>query len=350
MKQSRELIFPSPGIQPISRVPIAGFTILEVLVSTLVLVFLVVLLAGITDRLSDIWKRTTGSITQWQSARSGFEAMNRRISQATLNTTWAYYDGPNGTGNLTTSNPKSYGRSSALHFISGPASILMSSVPDTTSQAIFFQAPLGRTTDASVRGLPQILNACGYFVQFNDSVSFRPPGALLQSIPGRKRFRLMEWTQDSSELTVQSSTGNTWFQNSNSQARPMAENVIALIIRAKFSRFDTTDENLLAPEYRYDSRESRAFSGGGISGNTLHQLPPVLQLTMVAIDERSAARLEQQNGGAFPTGLFAGAPFMLASEYKKNMETLEANLVAARLDYRVFSATILIRGAKWSGD
>jgi len=328
----------------------AGFTILEVLVSTLVLAFLVVLLAGITDRLSDIWKKTAGSIVQWQSARSGFEAMNRRISQATLNTTWAYYDGPNGTGNLTSSDPISYGRSSALHFLSGPASVLIPSVPDTTTQVIFFQAPLGRTTETAVRGLPQILNACGYFVQFNDSLSFRPPGALPQSIPGRKRFRLMEWTQDSSELTVQSSAGNAWLQSAGSRARPMAENVIALIIRAKFSRFDTSDENVLAPAYRYNSRESRAFSGGGISGNTLHQLPPVLQLTMVAIDERSAVRLEQQNGNAVPAGLFTGAPFTLASAYQSDMERLEANLVAARLDYRIFSATILIRGAKWNGD
>ena len=327
-----------------------GFTILELLVSTVVLVFLVVLLTGITGRMSDIWKRTTGSILQWQSARSGFEAMNRRITQATLNTTWAYYDGANGTGNLTTSDPKSYGRSSSLHFVAGPAEDLIPSVPDTTTQAIFFQAPMGRTTETAVRGLPQILNACGFFVQYNDSVNFRPSAALLDSIPGRKRFRLMEWTQDSSGLTVQASAGNAWFQSAGTQARPLAENVIALIILPRFSRMDTSADNLLAPDYLYDSRENRSFSGGGISGNSLHQLPPLLQVTMVAIDERSAIRLEQQAGAGVPTGIFDGAPFAVASEFDSNMVRLEENLASAKLNYRVFSSTILIRGAKWNGD
>lgn len=325
-----------------------GFTVLEVLVSTVILAMIVVLLATITDRMSDIWRRTTGSIIQWQSARTGFEAMNRRISQATLNTTWAYYDGERGTGNLTTTDPKSYGRASDLHFLSGPAATLIPGIPNTTTQAIFFQAPLGRSSADETRGLPQILNGCGFFVQLNDSADFRPAAPILQSIPGTRRFRLMEAIQDSSQLAVSATPGSDWVEAIAGDARPLAENVIALIIQPRYSRFDTSDSSLLAPNYLYDSRESREFSSPDISGNTLHQLPPLLQISMVAIDERSATRLE--SGGLGASDLFDGAPFTDSSDYADDMRRLEDNLKGAGLNYRVFSSTIIVRGAKWSGD
>ena len=337
-----------PGQRPTAR----AFTILELMVSMAILGLLVLLLTSISNNVAKLWKDTAGNIAEWRGARTAFEAMNRKLSQATLNTTWAYFDS---SGVITSSDPSKYGRYSELEFVTGPARTL-TGLANTTSQAVFFQAPLGQTTNTSLRGLPNLLNSCGYFVQFNSDASFRPSLAIFGGVREKWRFRLMELIDPSESSCIYSfpppTTNYTWFRSpiNTGRARPLAENVVALILLPKLSAFDDTGTgSLIAPGYGYDSRTSFSFSSGGVPGNTLHQLPPLLLVSMVVLDERSAQRLEAQSGSSQPD-LFAGAPFTQASQYQADLSQLEKNLLAQNLRYRIFSTVVPIRGAKWSPD
>jgi len=348
-----------------------AFTLVELLVSMAIFVVLVLVVFSMTDQVGRAWRGTTGSIEQWQSARAGFESMTRRISQATLNTTWAYFTGPNGTGGLTMSDPRSYGRYSELHFIAdradallgGPGSPLSGALSAATS-ALFFQAPLGQTGEP--HPLPHLLNSCGFYIAFNSDTDFLPKKSLFSRVTPRRRFRLMELVVPSEKMTVYASsdpaapgyeTNYDWFQEPirTGFARPLADNVVALFILPHFSRFDTSSGALLAPHYRYNSRSFYAFSDPdtGIHGNTLHQLPPLLEVTMVAIDEGSAVRLDEHFRGqadAMTEAIFRDAAFTNAASFKDDLRQLEANLRRERMTYRVYTSVIGIRGAKWSGD
>lgn len=333
-----------------------AFTLLELMVSMAVLAVLMLLLFSITSNVAKLWKETTGSISEWQSARNGFESMVRRISQATLDTTWAYFDGPNGSGGLTTTTPVSYGRHSDLHFVSGPASFLLKDcLTNVTSQAVFFQSPLGNTGNAALNGLPQLLNTCGFYVQFNNDADFRPGLPIFQNLPGKWRYRLMEVVEPSENLGVYASKTAldfSWFRNAitNGSVKPLADNVLALFILPRFSRFDSDQGSLLAPDYLYNSRQAKPFSSDVVKGNTLHQLPPLVQVVMVVTNENSAIRLRQQNGDQQIPDLFANAPFTDSSKYDDDIKKLEETLQGLGIRYRIFSSIISIRGAKWSGD
>lgn len=330
---------------------VRSFTLLEILVSLAVLAMVMVLLLNLVGKVTSLWRGSVGSIAQWQGARRGFEAMTRQISQATLNTTWAYFDA---SGNLTSSDPVSYGRYSDLHFVSGPASTVLPGIPQTVSQAVFFQAPLGRASDASLRGLPNLLNVCGFFVQFNGSAAFAPDAEVFSRVRNKFRFRLMQVNESAEGMSVFATQGPTnfsWITKpvASGAARPLAENVIALFLLPRFSRLDTSGQAILAPEFYYNSRRRFEFSDESVTGNTLHQLPPLIQVTMVAIDESSAIRLEEQYGSAMPPLIPTGL-FDQAADFDADLESFEDHLTSLGLRHRTFTSVVAIRAAKWSGD
>src|SRR5450432_647945 len=147
----------------------SGFTLVELLLSTAVISLLCLVLVQITGATANTWRYTSNKIEQFQAARSGFESMTRKISQATLNTYWDY-DSPTA---LTSSTgaPAKYIRQSDLRFICGPtasgtAQLVPAPARSFPTQGIFFHAPLGfvdRTT-SNYRGLENLLNIWGYFV------------------------------------------------------------------------------------------------------------------------------------------------------------------------------------------
>lgn len=115
----------------------SGFTLLEMMLATAVLALLLTLVfqvIGLTQRATSL---VTGQLQAFQEARIGFETLNRKLRQATLNTYWDY-DNP--------ANPTRYQRSSELQFLSGPtgtpffAGLFGNHHP---SHALFFAAPLG---------------------------------------------------------------------------------------------------------------------------------------------------------------------------------------------------------------
>jgi uncharacterized protein (TIGR02599 family) len=121
----------------------------------------------------------------------------------------------------------------------------------------------------------------------------------------------------------------------------LAENVIALILMPKLSSDDDASGAQLAPNYLYDTTTSQADE----KINSKNQLPPVMQLTMVSLDENSARRLEN---GSTPPDLGLNGLFTDASKYNDDLRLLEKTLSDKNLSYRVFTTSIKMREAKWS--
>lgn len=378
---------------------VAGFSMVELLVATGILSLIMVLTLQITSSTNSVWQRARSRIDTFQEARAAFESLTRNLSQAMLNPYWDYVDaqGKPRDPALTSFVPTQYVRQSELHFISGQAKDLLKSVNGSNGQplessthCIFLQAPLG-VSEAATSGtgtatpLPALLNVSGYFIEFGDDAKFRP--RFLEQgkrTPLRNRYRLMEMSQPSEALSVYQwvslaskspvlnpATLRKWFVDplnedatatSTSGAtgarrvkRPLAENIVALIIQPKRSANDgdpTAAE--LAPKYAYDSRAYQATPGNALAKLTRNQLPPLVQVTMVAIDETSAARLESRAPTpATPPDLGVDALFTASGkgvDFAKDLATLEKTLNddRHRVSYRIFSTDVSILQAKWS--
>lgn len=305
---------------------------MEMLVASAVLVLLLVLVLSIVSQTSSIWRSSSQKIASFQGSRAGFERLVRQLSQATLNTYWAY-DDPN--------SPLKYVRQSELHFRSGP------NLLGTSSHAVFFQAPASRTEDQnSFGGLERLLNGCGFFIDYVDD---DVPSGLQDRIASKKLFRLMQWIQNTEDLSVYDSAAGkeAWFQNARQEALPIADNVIALILWPRLSDKDLNTPGW-ADSYEYDSRAGQLVSQPA----KMNQLPPIIDAVMVAIDSASVNRL----GGRLKTavdscldGLFqnlnAADP---RNSIRDDLNELESRLKAQAIDYRVFESSIPLREARWS--
>jgi uncharacterized protein (TIGR02599 family) len=328
---------------------------LEVLVSMVLVALLMVVLAQITSSTSRLWRGTSDKIRSFQNARSAFETMTQSASQATLNTYYEYYDLSGGRYSGQASFvPFAYDRYSELHFLCGPAAALLGqSADEYPGEAIFFQAPLGYTLDPKSVNLDQVLNAAGYYVEFGDDQA-GIPSPMQGRVKPRYRYRLMQFLQPSEDLGVYEENwtshtaggGAQWFRGPLASASPptgvLAENVIALVIRPKP---DFTD-------YVYDSRPAAKITpASAASYPTRHQLPPRLDITLVVLDETSAARLEAEFGSSPPlVGMGLSGLFEDISSYETDMTKLKDTLNGRHLNYRVYETEIMIRASKWTMD
>lgn len=302
---------------------VVAFTLIELLVACSVLALILVAMLSIIQHTTSTWRASNARIETFQSARIGFETLTRYLSQATLNT-YFDYDNPNA--------PTKYLRKSDLHFsVCQPG---IASMPGTanTGQAVFFQAPADKTSLSGKEGLTGLLNACGFYIQYGSNASWLPPHVGEAS----ERFRLMQWIQDTEDLQVYDRSGSSWITVNASDEFPLADNVIALVLWPR-------EEGLTSPNldsFLYDSRGSVAI--------TQNQLPPVLQVAMVAIDEGSAVRKGDQlqsTIAACLSGLFQNTP---SANFDANLDTLGQRLAAQSINFRVFRSAIAMREAKWS--
>ncbi|TLD71536.1 Verru_Chthon cassette protein C [Phragmitibacter flavus] len=378
---------------------IQGFTLVELLISAGLLAVIMVLVSQLTLQTSQVWRGAVNKIQTFQEARAAFESMTRTLSQATLNTYYDYYDGSNRSRlgltatELAGFTPAVYDRISDLHFISGQSAALLansSAAVHTQTHAVFFQAPLGRS--GSYGELRNTLNACGYFLSFgSDESSVPKPVKGAPSYEPRYRFRLMEMTQRSERLGIYDPTtgrSSDWFVNhAATTSRVVAENVIALVLLPQLSPHDDAPDGIgdgvsIAPHYNYNSRVRRAaaedvewasaspafpadrftiFPAGGkppLSASRHDQLPPLMKVVMVVIDEASARRV-QGNDTTPPAAidLAATSLFKHAVLLKDDLRAVEAicraeagNLTGntVPLTYRIFTTEIIMREAKWS--
>lgn len=276
------------------RIGRRAFTLVELLVAMAILSLLLVLMTSMTDQVARVWKRTSGTISAFQESRAAFETITRKLSQATLDTYWDY-DPPISAGGA----PSSYVRRSDLHFLSGPANDLLTGVSwiQPIGHAIFFGAPLGYSSSSSSNTVPlgSLMNAKGFFVH-RGSNSAQLPNFLKSIIPTRERYRLMEFWQPTEQFSVYDvsptdldanpNLGRDWYkkplESQPQLARPLAENVIALVLWPQRARTDVGTP--LTSDYRYDTREYLSDPAASVSRNLL---PPTVQVTMVVLDDES---------------------------------------------------------------
>ena len=333
-----------------------GFTLLELLVSISVLMIVLLVLMGIVNSTQKIWKQTAQRIDAFRAARTGFESMTRRLSQATLNTYWDYNS---------TNAPTRYIRSSELRFLSGtPAT-----GGTTPTHSVFFQAPLGYTSNSTrYFGLDNLINTLGYYITVSSDKAFRPT---FLSIPEHTRFRLMQLLEPSENLTIYSQTsggkanqyqGNEWFTTplaTPGYSHVIADNVIALVLLPKISTQQDPTGGKLTSNYTFSSAPTGYPYLSANQTSNENQLPPLVQVTMVTIDEASAARLEQISNGdpaTMVSKLGLGTLFQQVGSltdnsqpgYAQDLKTLTDKLQSLHLNYRVFNTDVSIRGAKWS--
>jgi uncharacterized protein (TIGR02599 family) len=362
-----------------------AFTLIEVLVASGIVVVIMGVLLTMTDQTQRLVRSTSSKVEQFQDARVGFESMTRRLSQATLNAFWDYQyrvEQDPVRGQVVSIDPsRGYKRAAELRFVSGPVGLLDTKLKNTcVSHAAFFQAPIGAVDDKTNYGvLDNLLNTWGYFVEVGDDLNDLP-GFLQNKVPVRRRYRLMEFMQPSERLsvyTLRNQGGSTlWFSDftagSNRPVRVLAENIVALVILPRLSVADEEQwrrkngrpaPSLAPNKYQYDST-SVGPNGSDPLLNTFNQLPPVLQVVMVAIDEVSAQRLQDdpQYGNDAKLGIgydpdpFSGRtlfenPNLLedqSSGIPGDISRLEKILTSRKASYRVFATNVSIRGAKWS--
>jgi uncharacterized protein (TIGR02599 family) len=324
------------------RVFADGFTILELLVAMAILSIMVVLMLGVLQSTSDAWRRNTERSKAFAASRAAFESMTRSISAATLNTYQDYYDTnrSNRPSGSLTFVPAVYGRRSDLHFTTGT-----NLVTAQKGGAIFMVVPFDYESNNTNDYSSGQLNGIGYFVRFTTN-SLAPSG-----VSNAHRYRLMQFLQPTEQLMVMNTTNTAWFTNNvnaNTNIFPIADNVVAFAVLPKLSDRESTNAGILATNFSYDTRMTWPTSATNQPTN-MHQLPPVVQVIMVVLDESSAKRIE--NGTTEPTAALGFDPasvFTSPANLETNLDTISAALSAKRLNYRIFRSEIPIRSAKWT--
>ena len=340
-----------------------------------VLSLLVVIMASITNSIFKLWISTNGSIKQFAAARTAYGIVGARLGQATLNTYLDYYDSNWNRRNTNPTNllyfqPAFYGRASDLHFYSGPAAAVLGGTQQ--GHGIFFFGPLGYSNNnPTYADVPTLLNQVGYYVEWGSDTSYRP--GFLTNLPQKYRYRLIENvlpTQNFTSYTNFTASPNTyatymqWITSgmaTNTTGKSvLADNIIALLVRPELSQQDATNafgSTIAQPwnlttNYLYDSRTLTGAVRPSITTSNpsalwFAQLPPLVRVVMVAIDEPSARRLI--TGTNIPTALqIKSTWFQTPANLNTDLNSLSLQLSSAGVNYQIFNQVVSLRGAEFS--
>jgi len=361
-----------------------GFTLVEILVAITVLVILLALLLAITSTVSKTVLYTSAKIDAFAAGRAGFDLMNQKLSQATLNTYWDY-DNP--------VSPQRYYRQSDMQFL-----VRQNTQASGYGQEVYFATPSIYSANSSLRSTDGLLNACSFYVEFVSDKGFRPSVFPTSNQPTHYRYRLMQgleptenfsmyanwpsppaanataaawttyWTTNSNgnwPYFWSSSNPNFWINTVknlgvagsgtgstlNSSVTPLADNVIALVVWPRLNLVDDSDGTKLTTNYTYDSQAGAIPSGGAAQPLTANQLPPTIQVTMIVINAASATRLD--NGSGTPptvienalSGKFTKSD---ATDYAADINAVSTALASANIGFEVLNTTITMKESKWS--
>lgn len=284
-----------------------------------------------------IWRQTTSRTEQFREARRAFERISQRLSQATLNVYWDYVNSagqPRTTNNAATFEPARYARFSELRYLQTNAAALPAPRGgQLRSQAVFFQAALGKTVNTNLTPLNSLLNTVGYFIEQGDDSLLKPA-----FVPGtRTRYRLFEMVEPSEDLELYRVTSgspfsgsSTWFTvplGERKNSHRLADNIVALVLGAVYEQNNATVTN-----FAYQSTPA----AGGTQPPEANNLPPSVRVSMVALDEPSARRV-QDSGLNLPN-----------ATDDNSLAELEEFLRENSLNYRRFESSIPIASSKWS--
>jgi Tfp pilus assembly protein PilW len=225
-----------------------AFTLVEVLVSTAVLMLLVVIMAQMTRSVAASWTAGSGNSERRQNVRALADFIGQELRSATLS--------------VDPSAPPPN-----LQFVLNPASVTA-----RYPSAIFWQAPVA--TDSSAGDLAEV----GYFVRWTTSGTV--PRAQLcrffvsQGDPNYLVDTATAWVSDALLQTVAPADPASGYVGL------FADNVIGFWARCLRCLPDGTETEIAAANAQYDSRVT-------------HKLPSTVEISLVLIDGSSASRMTE---------------------------------------------------------
>ncbi len=258
-----------------------GFTLLELLVSVAVLAMLVVFLASIFGGVSQTWQLGQSNNERLQNIRGITDFMSGELRSALL--------------------PVNRTDKANLQLVVNPTSI---SSAYQNPDAIFWQAPAG--SNQAMSDVAEV----GYFVKWDNSKPGNPRPMLC-------RFNVSN-TTISPNFLIYSQSGGTvpWLSDSivnavapadqaNAYEGLIGENVVALFVQCRDSKGQPIAKNYAGSDFAntnkgYDSRQGYTDAAGVKTADftdatgtkaPLSVLPPMVKLSFVLIDSRSAARI-----------------------------------------------------------
>ncbi len=308
-----------------------GWTLVEVLVSISILAMLVVVMAEALNTTQRSWLSSQSAVDRQQTLDSATRMLSQALKQATLQSR-AGYD--------TTLNQLV--PASDLHFVCGPAGELLMGVAGACGDAVFFQRPVAEG------GLQRALQACGFFVQYGGDEAWRP--TFLTAVPVRRRFRLLQFHQPASSLTLFQPTSVMgepsrlsqftnradlygWFAQPigdstlfKSSVSIVAENVVAMIVQTSPSA-----------QRCYDTRRYQWEAGSNDATVSRHRLPEMVDVTLVMVDETGWARLAADEGDSLAVVLmsFVQGQSWQPDAVPQGLDALRVLLQGHRLTARV---------------
>ena len=326
-----------------------GFTLIEVMVSMVILSMILMVVTSVIGAAQRTWKSATSRLTQFREARVAFDTVTRNLQQAMIK---SYVDYPQRESPFQA--PEGIVPRAELGIRFDQASSIVSgggSSTDLPGHAVIFQAPLGQTLDAQsiYRPLKNLLCTRGYFVQYGTDASFLPSELYAQNrLRERYRYRLVEY-QPPTEFNAVYANGakgdwTTISMGTGSQyLRIVASNIVAMVLAPSFSQAEVGNGNATlgrrVQDAMYDYNSYTAGSFGGRS--TRYRMPASVQVVMVAMDEESAARLSP--GTAAPDVLGrAGANFTSADSLERDIKAVRDYLNGQKMNYRIFSSNVFL--------
>ncbi|MDF2375688.1 MAG: Verru_Chthon cassette protein C [Verrucomicrobiales bacterium] len=338
-----------------------AFSLIELMVAMGILSVLMLMMTLLLDQVQETWQYSESRISQFREARVAFDLMSKNIGQASLNTYWDLKD-EDRDGIV-----DQYFRTSELHFTVFDAAKELAGKAGSqqpVGSGIFFQAPLGYSDN--YRNLNNLFNAVGYFVAWGDDRNFRP--SIIRSEP-ETRFRIFEFrppaeanqvfADGAEERNMEVRTDqifDKWYSQSVSgledqltfeqYLNPLAKNVVTVVVSPRESISDDLGNRedsftRIASNYVFDSNDPSPARV-----RFTQQLPPLVRITMIAIDESGGARLESE--GEEAPQLFPETLFQNVSRYESDLQEATTALSERNLNYKIFSTLISIRSAKWS--
>jgi uncharacterized protein (TIGR02599 family) len=355
----------------------AGLTLLELLVSTAILSIVFLAIGAAMSSMQKSWLSLRGQADPFRASRQITGTVARRLSQATLRQRWETVPDPFN-ANTQTLQPRS-----DLHFVSGPAEVLLRG-GSYTGYAVFFQTHLGwnNSTPNANSPAPQhdrldnTLNACGYFVEYGRDDSTEPSfigGGQMDTrdIRSKNRFRLYEWRQPTSELTKLFEPGNNqmedvpalsrgneglpanydWFQvplqsGTGSKQRRIslvAENVIAFTLLPVGTVKNNAQANTsnLAPNGLYDTRAHQGNSNLQAQLSR-HRLPKAFELTALIVSPEAWSKYTDGEADSLSGILLqqTRGKFQSPANVVNDFQSIAAYLDSKRLPYRIITQII----------
>jgi uncharacterized protein (TIGR02599 family) len=116
--------------------------------------------------------------------------------------------------------------------------------------------------------------------------------------------------------------------------------VVALLLWPRLPVAQDPKGTALSDNFLYDSKNGTPIQKA--------QMPPMIQITMVVIDEASAARLENgvEEPGAIVDAL--GKRFEDPAKFEADLQSVQTQFASKGVQHLVLSAAVPLREGKWS--